>query len=145
MSSPKHASPTGWLLVLLLAYTGASLFHYVHNAVFLDAYPNLPAWLSSARVYAAWFGVTAIGLAGYLLLRRGYRWAGLAVTAVYGALGLDGLAHYARAPFSAHTLTMNLTILLEAATATLLLIGVAVLMLRRPAGSPALPGPPEAR
>lgn len=125
-------------MVLLLAYTGASLFHYVHNAVFLDAYPNLPPWLSSARVYAAWLGVTAIGLVGFLLLRRGYRLAGLVVIAIYGALGLDGLAHYTRAPFSAHTLTMNLTIGLEAVTGTLLLIAVAVLMFRRPAGLPAL-------
>lgn len=117
-------------MILLLAYTGASLFHYVHNAVFLDAYPNLPAWLSSAQVYAAWLGGTAIGLVGYLLLRRGYRQAGLAVIAVYGALGLDGLSHYTRAPFSAHTLTMNLTIGLEAATGTLLLIAVTVLLSR---------------
>lgn len=141
MSSQKQARHAGWLLILLLAYTGASLFHYVHNAVFLDAYPNLPAWLSSARVYAAWLGVTAIGLVGYLLLRRGYRLAGLAVIAVYGALGLDGLAHYTRAPFSAHTPTMNLTIGLEAVTGTLLLIAVAVLMFRRPAGLPGIAEP----
>jgi hypothetical protein len=141
MGSPKQARHTGWLLILLLAYTGASLFHYAHNAVFIDAYPNLPASLSSARVYAAWLGVTAVGLVGYLLLRRGYRLAGLAIIAVYGALGLDGLAHYTLAPFSAHTVTMNLTIGLEAATGMLLLIAGTVLMFRRPAGLPELAEP----
>lgn len=119
------------LLIFLLAYGSASLFHHVHNAVFVDEYPNLPDWLSAAWVYAAWAGVTSIGIAGYLLLRGGYRLSGLAVVGLYGAFGLDGLAHYGRAPFSAHTLTMNLTIGLEVATAILLLIAVTVLMLKR--------------
>jgi hypothetical protein len=34
------------LLACLLAYAAASLFHHLHNAAFLDQYPNLPAWLS---------------------------------------------------------------------------------------------------
>jgi hypothetical protein len=119
------------LLILLLAYATASLLHHVHNAEFLDAYPNLPAWLSPARVYAAWLGVTAVGLTGYVLLRRGYQLAGLAALIVYGALGLDGLGHYTLAPWSAHTMAMNLTIWLEAGSALLLLAAVAGLMLRR--------------
>ena len=36
------------LPVLLLAYTAASLFHYIHNAEFLDAYPGMPAWLRNS-------------------------------------------------------------------------------------------------
>lgn len=131
MKAQGQARRVDGLLILLLAYGSASLFHHVHNAVFVDEYPNLPAWLSSAGVYAAWVGVTLIGVAGYLLLRRGYRLAGLAVVGLYGAFGLDGLAHYSRAPFSAHTLTMNLTIGLEVATAMLLLIAVAGLMIKR--------------
>lgn len=119
------------LLILLLAYAAASLLHHVHNAEFLHEYPNMPAWLSPARVYAAWVGVTAVGLTGYLLIGRGYQLAGLAALTVYGALGLDGLGHYTLAPWSAHTITMNLTIWLEAGTAMLLLAAVAALMLRR--------------
>ena len=119
------------LLILMLAYCAASLFHYVHNAVFLDDYPNMPAWISAARVYAAWLGVTAIGLAGYVLVRSGYRLAGQVVIAVYGALGFDGLGHYSLAPLSAHTFTMNLTIGLEAAAALSVLIAVAGLMVKR--------------
>ncbi len=97
----------------------------------MEEYPNLPAWLSAAEVYAAWAGVTLVGVAGYLLLRRGYRLTGLAVVGLYGAFGFDGLAHYSRAPFSAHTLTMNLTIGFEVATAMLLLTVVAGLMIKR--------------
>jgi hypothetical protein len=116
------------LLIILLVYCAASLFHFVHNAVYIDDYPNLPGWISVAGVYITWCGITSIGIAGYLLVRRGYRVAGLAVVAVYGAFGLDGLAHYSLAPVSAHTLTMNLSIWLEAITAVLVLVAVAYMM-----------------
>jgi hypothetical protein len=113
----KAAKP---LLILLLAYGAASLVHYAHNAEFLADYPNMPAWLSRAKVYVAWLGVTAIGVLGYLLVRRGHQLGGLCVIAVYAAIGFDGLAHYRLAPLSAHTATMNLTIWLEVAAAALL-------------------------
>ncbi len=130
MSGERPAIRTDVLLILSLAYAAASLFHYAHNAEFLNDYPNMPAWLSRARVYAAWLGVTAVGLVGYSLIRWRYRFTGLAVLGFYGALGLDGLGHYAVAPVSAHTSVMNLTIWLEAATAVLLLTTVASFMLR---------------
>lgn len=110
------------LLMFLLAYAGASLSHHVHNAEFLDQYPNMPAWLSPMGVYAAWSAATAIGIAGYALLRHGYRIAGFVLLIVYGCYGLDSLAHYALAPASAHSAAMNLTIWLEAAAAAALLI-----------------------
>ena len=113
------------LLILLLVYGAASLFHYAHNAEFLAEYPNMPAWLSRMKVYAAWLGVTTIGAIGYLFLRGGYQLIGLSAVAVYAALGFDGLGHYSLAPLSAHTPLMNLTIWLEAATAALLLVAVA--------------------
>lgn len=119
------------MLILLLAYGAASLLHHVHNAEFLDQYPKLPAWLAPTGVYAAWLGVTLVGVAGYLLFRRGLRIAGLLVIAVYGMLGFDGFAHYSLAPVSAHTFMMNLTIWLEAATAAMLLIAVAGLLAQR--------------
>jgi hypothetical protein len=119
------------LLVVLLAYCAASLLHYTHNAAFLDEYPNMPAWVSPLAVYAAWLAVTAIGVAGYLLIRSGRWLAGLALVVVYGALGFDGLSHYSLAPFSAHTFTMNLTILLEAAAALLVIVAAARMAVQR--------------
>ncbi len=118
--TPRHTSRA--LLILLLAYGAASLFHHIHNAEFLSQYPNMPVWLPPAQVYAAWFGVTLVGVVGYLLVRRGYQLAGLFVIAAYAALGFDGLGHYSVAPLSAHTVTM---IWLEVATALLLLVAVA--------------------
>jgi hypothetical protein len=117
------------LLSLVLAYCAASLLHFVHNAMYLHDYPNLPASLSAARIYAAWCGITAVGVVGYYLHRVGYRVTGLVVIAVYAALGFAGLDHYALAPVSAHSLGMNLTIGLEALAAAALLIAVCV---RRP-------------
>jgi hypothetical protein len=127
MSADHGKSPPGarWLLPALLAYAAASLFHHVHNATFLAAYPNLPAWLSPAQVYAAWAVVTAVGVLGYLLLRRRHELSGLAVLGLYAVLGLAGLDHYARAPVAAHSHTMNLSIGCEVTTAVLLLIVVA--------------------
>jgi hypothetical protein len=81
-------------------------------------------------VYLSWLAQTAIGLAGYSLVRGRYPLVGLVGLAVYGLLGLGGLAHYAVAPPSAHTLMMNATIWLEAATALLLLTAVVHCMRR---------------
>lgn len=90
----------------------------------------MPAWLTMARVYAAWIGVTAVGVIGYLLVQKGYAHVGLVVLGSYAALGFDGFAHYGLAPLSAHTSMMNVTIWLEAATGLILLIVV----VRRMAG-----------
>jgi hypothetical protein len=113
------------LLVLLLAYGAASLVHFSHNAEFLGEYPGLPQTWTRGGVYLAWLGVTCVGVAGWLLLKRNYKAAGLALLAVYAVLGLDSLGHYVLAPISAHSIGMNLTILPEVAAAALVLVEVA--------------------
>jgi hypothetical protein len=119
------------LLALVLAYGMASLAHHVHNALYLDSYPHMPVFLTSASVYGAWVCVAAIGLAGYLSYRRGRRLPGLVLLAAYAGIGLYGLGHYRLAPISAHTPAMNVTIALEVGTATILLIAVARLVLKQ--------------
>ena len=121
MSQPAHDAV---LLSLIVVYCAASLLHFVHNAVFLSDYPNMPASLSAVRIYAAWCGITAVGIVGYWLRRAGYRVTGLVVIAVYAALGFGGLDHYTLAPVAAHSLAMNLTIGVEALAAAALLIAV---------------------
>jgi hypothetical protein len=114
----------GGVLAALLACAAAGLLHHVHNAEFLQDYPNLPASLSRGQVYAAWLGEAAIGAAGWVLFRSGYERIGLGVIGFYALAGSGGLAHYAVAPLSAHTLAMNATIWLEAATGAWLLVAV---------------------
>jgi len=110
--------------MLVLLHAATSLLHFAHNAAFLDGYPNMPAWISPAGIYAVWFAEAAIGALGVLLLVRGRR-AGLVLIAIYAVLGLGGLDHYTLAPVSAHTIAMNATIWLETATAVALLTFVA--------------------
>lgn len=128
------------LLPALLAYAAASLFHHVHNATYLSAYPNLPAWLTPAGVYLAWALVTAVGVAGYLLLRGGRARAGLVLLCGYAGLGLTGLDHYARAPLAAHSRMMNLSIGCEVLTAVVLLAVAAANLVALRRRAPALPG-----
>ena len=112
------------LFVLAFVYAVASLIHFTHNAEFIADYPNMPASWSRSGVYLVWAAMTALGAAGLLLVARGYRIAGLLVLAAYAALGLDSLGHYVLAPFSAHTLAMNSTILVEVTAAALVLVEV---------------------
>lgn len=116
----------GQLLPVLLVYAAASLFHHVHNASFLKSYPNLPAWLSSGDVYLAWAVVTAVGVLGVALLYMHRTASGWLALGLYAALGFTGLDHYTRAPFSAHSPMMNVSILTEVIAAAALLVVVAV-------------------
>jgi hypothetical protein len=108
-------------IVLVAAYFATSLGHFAHNAEFICEYPNLPVWLTRAKVYAAWLAITSVGLLGFILIYNKLVVAGLLLVAIYAALGFDGLGHYAVAPMELHTLGANVTILLEVAAAALLL------------------------
>jgi hypothetical protein len=127
------------LLAVVLAYTAASLFHYSHNAEFLTAYPNLPVWLTRGEVYLAWLAVTSVGVVGLALTLTRARLAGLAIVGIYGLLGLDGLGHYAVASMSAHTLTMNASIWLEAATGMMVMAAAAHSATRPTRATPSIP------
>ena len=68
-----------WLLVL---YGLASLVHFVHNAEYLAAYPNLPVWLSRFQIYGAWCGIAAVGFMGYILYCRNHPFTGLLLVGI---------------------------------------------------------------
>ena len=121
-------------LVLVAAYFITSLGHFAHNAEYLCEYPNLPAWLTRTKVYAAWLAITSVGLVGFILIKNKLIPAGLLLVAVYAALGFDGLGHYAVAPMAHHTLGANITILSEVAAAALLLPATVYLLVRHVRG-----------
>jgi hypothetical protein len=116
---------------LLLLCAATSLLHFAHNAHYLADYPNLPPWLSQAQVYCSWCAISGLGVAGFLLYRRGHRGAGLVLLCLYALIGFDGLLHYGRAPMAAHSAMMNFTIWAEVLAAALLLADLSVLGLRR--------------
>lgn len=122
----RSASPDLLPVTAVSIYTAASLLHFVHNAIYIDAYPNMPAALTAARVMIAWLAIASVGAVGYALLRAGRESAGLVVVALYAALGFDGLAHYSLAGFNAHTWAMNITIWFEAIAGAVLLAAVAL-------------------
>ena len=108
----------------LLLYTAASLLHFTHNAEYLSDYPNLPTWFTRSGVYLAWAGFASVGLVGYVLYRYGWWLVGFLLLGLYAAFGFDGLLHYTRAPFDAHTGVMNFTIWFEVVAAAALLIAL---------------------
>lgn len=115
---------------LILVYVAASLIHFVHNAEFLADYPNLPLSWTRSGVYGGWLLMTMVGMGGWILISRGYQ-AGLLLLGVYAVLGWDSLAHYFVAPFSEHTVGMNLTILLEVTAASLVFVEVLRQLIRQ--------------
>lgn len=127
------------LLVLTAAYFAASLAHFGHNAEYIAFYPGMPEWLTREKVYLVWLAVTSLGLVALVFARLALPALALLFLALYGAFGLDGLAHYTLAPCSEHTLLANITIWSEAVTGMVLLLASAVLFARqltpRPFGS----------
>jgi hypothetical protein len=112
------------LLLLMIVYGAASLLHFVHNAVYIQSYPNLPAWITAIGVYASWCAIASVGVLGYWIFRRISRPIGLVIIAIYALLGFGGLDHYVVAPIGAHSIAMNATIFAEVSAAAVLLIYV---------------------
>lgn len=65
------------LLTVWLLYLVGSLIHFIHNAEFLNDYPNLPNSWARNDVYLAWMGMTLLGTAGLIVTIRGARLIGL--------------------------------------------------------------------
>ena len=107
---------------LVCAYSLASLVHFVHNAEYIAFYPNMPSWIGRETVYWAWLAIVAVGVAGLFASRLHFRTVGALLLAGYGALGLDGLAHYTLALCSEHTLATTVTIWAEVVSGFLLLL-----------------------
>jgi hypothetical protein len=110
------------LRVLFGVYFVASLAHFAHNAEFIAYYPNMPAWITRETVYLVWLGQAAVGAVGLIVLSSGLVGLGAVLVALYGAFGLDGLAHYTLALCSEHTLAANVTIWAEAVAGVMLAI-----------------------
>jgi hypothetical protein len=125
------------LLALLVANIATSILHYVDNILFFRHYPE-PNWLNPHLVDAAWFVMTPIGVAGYLLFLRGRCTAAFACLYLYAAMGLLVLGHYLIAPPWRVSFKINLFILAEAIAALLLGATAAWLQFRRVGAGPSV-------
>lgn len=137
-----HSSLPRHIQLLLLIFFAANLTHFVHNAEYIAYYPGIPSWLTREKVYLAWVAGASLGLSGLLVYRTKLKVLGLALLAAYGALGIDGLAHYTLALCSDHTLATNLTIWFEVLAGLSLLLASAALMGRTLLVCPAERGAP---
>lgn len=108
------------LEVLLLTYFVACFLHSIQDAEYARAYP-LSGWDSTASVYITWLAISALGLLGYLIHRSTLRWVGQVVLCLYAVVGFDGLFHYTRAPFSAYSRAMHISIGVQVVVASILL------------------------
>ncbi|NJS37034.1 MAG: hypothetical protein HC765_12505 [Brachymonas sp.] len=115
-SLPRH------IAVMASIYFAASLLHFAHNAEFIAFYPGMPGWLTREKVYLAWLGVTAVGALAWFFGRKRLPLLAAPLIGIYGALGIDGLAHYTLALCSEHTLMTNFTIWFEVITGAALLL-----------------------
>lgn len=119
------------VLALVAVYFVASLAHFAHNAEYIAFYPSMPSWLTREDVYLAWSGITCVGVLGLAVSRLGLPTVGAFLVSMYGAFGLDGLAHYTLALCSEHTLATNTTIWFEAAAGLVLMFASALWLGRR--------------
>src|SRR5437763_599084 len=76
--------------------------------------------------YLAWLAITSVGLVAFVFLRLRVRAVAIPLLGLYGAFGLDGLAHYTLALCSEHTVMANVTIWSEAIAGVLLLFASAL-------------------
>lgn len=118
------------LQALAAAFLLASLAHFIHNAEYIAYYPGMPGWLTREKVYLFWLAFASPGVVAVICARLRRPRLALGFLAVYGALGLDALGHYALALCSEHTLAANITIWAEAVTG-LVLCGASVVVLGR--------------
>lgn len=129
LSSQPLMNRSRTLLLLMLLYAAASLAHFVHNALCIRVYPNLPSWVTPVGVYISWCAIAVIRALGFWLYRKVSRIAGLLTIGLYALLGFAELDHYAIAPVGTHTVAMNASIISEVSTAFVLLCFVALSML----------------
>ena len=119
------------LQALAAAFLLASVAHFIHNAEYIAYYPGMPGWLTREKVYLFWLAFASPGVVAVICARLRRRLLALVFLAVYGALGLDALGHYALALCSEHTLAANVTIWAEAVTGLALCVASVVVLGRR--------------
>lgn len=95
-SAYRHQRAVRILTAIFAFAVLISIAHYTDNYVHFDDFPPAPdgAPVSAAGVLGTWFGLTAAGIAGYLLFRRGPSGLALGLLALYSTSGLVGIAHY---------------------------------------------------
>ena len=84
------------LNIVFFTAVASSLVHYTDNYLAFDRFPQGGPGpdISDDAIWIAWVLLTALGVTGYVLYRRGEIRRGSALLAAYSVSGLIGLGHY---------------------------------------------------
>jgi hypothetical protein len=130
-SSMRQPSPStvGLVVGASVVLTG---FHFADNYFSIETYPQ-PEWISGAVVLVSWPLFTALGIAGYLLYRRGRFAEAHAFLIAYSYTGLSSLGHFLSGSPDEFTARGLVSILIDgvAGTAVLAVALWSIIALRR--------------
>jgi hypothetical protein len=118
MAGPQRepGSKANVLTGLLLASVISTAVHYTDNYVAFASYPGSEK-ISRADVPISWVALTAVGIAGYVLYRRGRRLAvAHGLLATYALTGLTTPLHYLAGSPSELPLWRNFSIMCDGLT-----------------------------
>jgi hypothetical protein len=92
----RRARAVRALKVVFWVAVAVSVVHYADNYFNYTSYPQSSSAPNPSRtlIALAWFGFTAVGLAGFALLARGPSRPALVLLALYSGSGLVGIGHY---------------------------------------------------
>ena len=101
-----------WVLLMVILNISVSLFHYIHNIVFLPHYHE-PAWITPSLIDSVWLIMTPFSCIGYLMLQRNKTQIAYILFYIYCGLSSLVLGHYLVTPIWTLSFTINFIIWLE--------------------------------
>ena len=128
------------LRLVLAASVVSTAVHYTDNYLAIGAFPQ-PDWVDRPSVIVTWVVLTAIGLVGYRLYRRGSHPAAELCLAIYSVTGISTLGHYLSPGAGDIELWRNVSIVGDGLTG-LAVLGFAVwsVLAARPTPAPSAAG-----
>jgi hypothetical protein len=131
---PRHLRQPSISTVGLVVGASVALtaFHFADNYFSIETYPQ-PDWITGAVVAISWPLFTALGVAGYVLYRRGRFTEAHGFLIAYSYTGLSSLGHFLSGSPDEFTTRGLVSVLIDgAAGATVLAVALwSILALRR--------------
>jgi hypothetical protein len=115
-------------------------FHFADNYISIETYPQ-PEWVTGPVVLISWPLFTALGVAGYLLYRRGQFANAHAFLIAYSYTGLSSLGHFLSGSPDEFTTRGLVSVLIDGAAGTAVL-AVALWSILARRGEPTAPADP---
>ena len=133
----RRQPSTAMIGFVVLASVVLTAFHFTDNYVSIETYPQ-PEWVTRPVVVVSWSLLTAIGLGGLWLHRRGSFALAHACLLVYSYAGLSSLGHFLSGPPDEFTTRGLVSVLIDgAAGSAVLAVTLWSILARRRGATPA--------